>query len=213
MTVGSDRIPTGPDDTPTASGHTPTGSEVGDGDARAADAAAALRREVVAIVPTDEREARARAAFLSALDRLEHPFDEHADATHVTSSAVVVSDAGVLLHLHKRLGLWLQPGGHIDPAETPAQAARREVWEETGLAADHTSDPPRIVHVDVHPGGRGHTHLDVRYLLSAPAQRPRPRQGESQTVAWFTLADALAVADAGLRGFLLHLARERERPT
>lgn len=164
-------------------------------------------------MPTDDREARARTTFLSALDRLERPFDEHADPTHVTSSAVVTSDAGVLLHRHKRLGLWLQPGGHIDAGETPADAARREVLEETGLVAGHTSDPPRIVHVDVHAGGRGHTHLDVRYLLHAPAEPPRPPTGESQTVAWFALTEAIAIADAGLRGFLLHLVAESQRTT
>lgn len=175
---------------------------------RAGDASTvtALRHEVVARDPVDERERAAQAAFLAELDRLDAPLDEHADPTHVTASAIVVSDAGVVLHRHKRLGLWLQPGGHVDPGEKPAQAAVREVREETGLDARHAHDPPRIVHVDVHPGGRGHTHLDVRYLLRAPADPPAPTAGESQRVAWFALPDAIALADPGLRGYLVHLA-------
>lgn len=174
---------------------------------------AALCRQIAALPVIDDRARRSRTAFLAALDRLDRPFDEHADPTHVTASAIVRSDAGVLLHRHKRLGLWLQPGGHLDPGETPPQAAVREVIEETGLPASHTTDPPRIVHVDVHPGGRGHTHLDVRYLLQAPPVRPRPPAGESQDVAWFTLADAIAVADPGLRGFLLALRGHGLRST
>jgi 8-oxo-dGTP pyrophosphatase MutT (NUDIX family) len=165
----------------------------------------ALRRQVTALVGVDARERRSRTAFLAALDVLAHPLDQYADATHVTASAVVLSSAGVLLHRHKRLGMWVQPGGHVDAGETVAQAACREVFEETGLVAAHTSDPPRVAHIDVHAGGRGHTHLDVRYLLSAPPDPPRPPPGESQQVAWYPLPEAIALADAGLRGFLRHL--------
>ena len=177
------------------------------------DAVAALRREIAGLPVVDARARQSRMAFLAALDHLDRPFDEHADLTHVTASGIVRSDAGVLLHRHKRLGLWLQPGGHIDPGETPPQAALREVTEETGLDAAHVTDPPRIVHVDVHPGGRGHTHLDVRYLLQAPAVPPRPPTDESQDVAWFTLVAAIAIADPGLRGFLLTLRGDGLRPT
>ena len=177
------------------------------------DPAAALRREIARLPVIDDRAHRSHVAFLAALDRLPLPFDEHADPTHVTASAIVRSDAGVLLHRHKRLGLWLQPGGHIDPGETPPQAAVREVAEETGLDAAHTTDPPRIVHVDVHPGGRGHTHLDVRYLLWTTAVPPRPPQTESQDVAWFPLTAAAAIADPGLRGFLLSLQGHGQQAT
>ena len=49
-------------------------------------------------------------------DTLDQPFDEDASPIHVTGSAVVTGGRGVVLHLHKRLGIWLQPGGHIDRA-------------------------------------------------------------------------------------------------
>jgi 8-oxo-dGTP pyrophosphatase MutT (NUDIX family) len=49
-------------------------------------------------------------------------------------SVVTRDDHGrVLLVRHGELGTWMTPGGAIEPAETPADAAVREVWEETGL--------------------------------------------------------------------------------
>lgn len=168
-------------------------------------------RSVARLRPVDGREARARQRILVALGRLAHPFDREADATHVTGSAVVLGPEGVLLHLHKRLGMWLQPGGHLEPGETPWAAARRESEEETGLAfAGWAPAGPPLAHVDVHPGGRGHIHLDLRYLLHVHGDPvPRPRQGESQEVRWFSWPDAVEVADPGLAGFLRALVDGR----
>ncbi|HEX6658055.1 MAG TPA: NUDIX domain-containing protein, partial [Ilumatobacter sp.] len=93
--------------------------------------------------PVDERERTSIERFLHELARLDEPFSEHADATHVTASAIVVGVRGVVLHKHKRLGLWLQPGGHIDPGEAPWRAAIREAQEETGLPVEPLAGPPR----------------------------------------------------------------------
>lgn len=160
--------------------------------------------DVAARRPVDGREARARHRILVAFGRLPRPFDRDADATHVTGSAVVLGPPGVLLHRHKRLGLWLQPGGHLEPGETPWQAARREAEEETGLRFAGWPPPrPPLAHVDVHPGGRGHIHLDLRYVLHVEGDStPRPPAGESQEVSWFPWPDAIGVADPGLAGFL-----------
>jgi 8-oxo-dGTP pyrophosphatase MutT (NUDIX family) len=166
-----------------------------------------IRAEVLARRPVDERERRSIVEFVTAYDRLTDPFDEHADVTHVTASAIVVGSRGVVLHRHKRLGIWLQPGGHLDPGEPPWDAAWREAWEETGIAASHTGGlaadgTPLIAHVDVHPGPRGHIHLDLRYLLAAGDAEPVPAAGESAEVTWFTWDAALAVADDALVGIL-----------
>lgn len=167
------------------------------------DVLAVVTRDVAARRPVDGREVRSRQRMLVALARLERPFDRDADPTHVTGSAIVVGPLGVLLHRHKRLGLWLQPGGHLEPGETPWAAARREAEEETGLRFEAWSARPPLAHLDVHPGGRGHTHLDLRYLLRVDGDpTPRPPAGESPDVRWWAWPEAIAMADPGLAGYL-----------
>jgi 8-oxo-dGTP pyrophosphatase MutT (NUDIX family) len=171
---------------------------------------ASVREAVWRRRPVDGREARARHQMLVALGRLAAPFDRNADPTHVTGSALILRPDGILLHRHKRLRMWLQPGGHLDPGETPWDAARREGEEETGLRlAWPEPGLPALAHLDVHAGGRGHTHLDLRYLLvTSGPDRPAPPAGESQDVGWFAWSEAVAVADDGLAGFLRSISNE-----
>ncbi len=169
-----------------------------------------LRADVARRTPLDDRERESIERFLDALDVLESPLDEKADPVHVTGSAIVVGPRGVLMLKHRRLGIWLQPGGHVEPGETPWAAARREAREETGLDVDFVGpldddDVPELIHVDVHDGGRGHTHLDARYLLDGGDADPAPPEGESQEIDWFTWSDAISLADPGVRTILEHL--------
>ena len=165
-----------------------------------------LRAEVRARTPVDGRERRCIERFLVEIDRLAAPFSEHADPVHVTGSALVVGPRGLVLHRHRVLGIWVQPGGHIDPGETPWEAAVREAVEETGLTVAHPGGVPQLAHVDVHPGPRGHTHLDLRYLLDGGDADPKPPPSESQDVAWFSWDDALATAEPGMEGIIRALA-------
>lgn len=172
-----------------------------------------VRAALEARRPVDDRERSSIDRFLHELDRLERPFDEHADPVHVTGSAIVVGPRGVLLHRHRRLGIWLQPGGHLDRGESPWDAAAREAGEESGLRVRLTGPfedggVPRLAHVDVHAGGRGHTHLDLRYLVDGGDADPAPPPEESQEIGWFDWPDAIDLADDGLRAGL-----ESLRPT
>ncbi|WP_203712263.1 YunG family protein [Asanoa siamensis] len=61
----------------------------------------------------------------------------------VRIAVVALTDSAGRLLLHLRAadaaaepGQWALPGGHVEPGETPAEAAARELREETGLVAD-----------------------------------------------------------------------------
>ncbi|WP_171167174.1 NUDIX hydrolase [Streptomyces sp. I05A-00742] len=119
---------------------------------------------------------------------------------HVTASALVVDPAGgrVLLTLHRKLGMWLQMGGHCEPEDaTLAEAALREAREESGIAAGLTLLPGGPVRLDRH-----HTpcawHLDVQYAALAPAGAEGAISDESLDLRWFGYDEVASVADASV---------------
>jgi len=168
-----------------------------------------VRAQLVEHRTRDQRERASRDATLALLERddafsLDNPH-------HVTASAFVLSSRGIILHRHRLLGRWLQPGGHIDEGERPEQAALRETLEETGLTG-HLAHGSTMCHVDVHAGPRGHTHYDLRYFVTSPPDDPAPGAGESPEVHWFSFDDALAIVEPELRGVIADL-RDGFTPT
>ena len=103
---------------------------------------------------------------------------------------------------HPRLRRWMLPGGHVEPDENPAEAARREVREETGhdaelLACQFFAAPGRIdqqvitlplwiVEEHVPPEPRqpsAHIHVDFLYAATTRVRTP-PATGELP-LRWF----------------------------
>jgi 8-oxo-dGTP pyrophosphatase MutT (NUDIX family) len=165
--------------------------------------------ELGRITPVDEREDVSIRLTRDRLTWLGDPFSESENDHHVTASAFVISSRGVILHLHRRLGIWVQPGGHVDPGETPHEACLRETLEETGLVVRHLT-PPRLFHVDVHPGPKGHTHYDLRYVLLSQPVDPSPPDHESPDVYWFNFEDAPTRAEPTLSAALVKLGQSRD---
>ncbi len=57
----------------------------------------------------------------------------------LTTMVYCVKDGKVLLMLRNKepnLGLWVGPGGKLEPGESPYDCAKRELYEETGLEVD-----------------------------------------------------------------------------
>jgi 8-oxo-dGTP pyrophosphatase MutT (NUDIX family) len=122
---------------------------------------------------------------------------------HLTGSAWIVSprrDRALLVH-HRKLGRWLQPGGHADGDPDLAATARREAEEETGLAALRLVAPD-IFDFDRHwiparGAEAGHWHYDFRFLLEADPKAKLLVSAESHELRWFPLAEIEAVANGG----------------
>lgn len=130
---------------------------------------------------------------------------------HFTVAVFVVHEGQVLLHPHPKLGLWLPPGGHIEPHELPDDAARREALEETGLRVrlvgrpgiDHDAPgsprqllrPEGIQVEDITPG---HQHIDLIYFAvpeagwrAGPSGMPTLTTGDG--MVWVSLADLAGI--------------------
>ena len=93
---------------------------------------------------------------------------------HFTVAAFVVWEGNVLLHQHRKLGMWLPPGGHIEKDELPDDAAVREVLEETGIKVElvgerreDVTDPVQLhrpAGVQLENIGPEHQHIDLIYF-------------------------------------------------
>ena len=116
----------------------------------------------------------------------------------------VVHDGRVLLHRHKRLGLWLPPGGHIDEGELPDEAAIRETLEESGVRITLIDGPLRLpdghrvapheparlcqpIGIQLEDIGPGHQHIDLIYAARPLGERPEEvveEEGSAQ-MGWY----------------------------
>jgi 8-oxo-dGTP pyrophosphatase MutT (NUDIX family) len=121
-----------------------------------------------------------------------------------TASVFIVRDGKVLLHLHKKLGKWLQPGGHIELDEDPNQAAMREVKEETGFDIELIGNPrPTLQEFDLsdsdiippkflnrHHFNEMHEHVDFVYFGTIIGGKETAEEGSE--IRWFSREDVLA---------------------
>ena len=149
------------------------------------------------------------ARFVAFIDAHPDCFHRSCRTGHITGSAWVVDRTGdrVLLAHHRKLGLWLQPGGHCDGDSDTLAVALREAHEESGLEVRALDKS--IFDLDVHPiPARGrepaHHHFDVRFLVRAEDDRVRV-SAESYALAWVPAEGAGALTD---RESVLRMARK-----
>ncbi|ADI15517.1 NUDIX hydrolase [Truepera radiovictrix] len=121
-----------------------------------------------------------------------------------TATAFVVWRNRVLLHRHKKLGLWFPCGGHLEPNELPDEAAVREVFEESGVRvvlvgerALQTEPPRQLVRprgVQLERIAEGHEHIDLIYFARPVAGYSGALLPSDPTLGWYD-ADALSALE------------------
>lgn len=145
--------------------------------------------------PLDAADAACRDRFVEFVSAQPRCFERALEIGHVTGSAWIVDRVGrrVLLTHHRKLDIWVQPGGHADGDSDIASVAAREAREETGLVdLAHVGDA--ILDLDIHAiPARGdvpaHEHFDVRFAFRATTTEAFVVSPESHALAWIELAE------------------------
>ena len=146
-----------------------------------------------------------------------HIHTESGQHDHTASAYIFRTDFSepkIMLHLHKKIGKYLQFGGHIELNETPWQAVVHEIREESGYDIDQLQilqphkriryftdaiiHPQPISH-STHPFGSGlnHFHTDIAYaMVTNEPPKQNPEAGESTDIIFLTKAEIAAMPDA-----------------
>lgn len=105
---------------------------------------------------------------------------------HLLAYLAVTDGTRLLLAAHRKAGLWLPPGGHVEPGEDPRDTARRETREELGIEAAFIRPDPVFVSLQGTRGAYPHRDLSLWYLLHAAADQPfNWDKGEFIDLEWF----------------------------
>ena len=110
---------------------------------------------------------------------------------HLVASVFVFNpkDRKFLMIKHKKVGKWLQPGGHLEKGEEPHEAGMREVFEETGISV-------KIINklaISEYISEKTHVHVDFSYLAyPLENQKETVNQDETDGLSWFSLKEILS---------------------
>lgn len=118
------------------------------------------------------------------------------------ASGFIVSSGKVLLVKHRKLGMWLPVGGHIEAHETPEEALRREILEEAGLEVEVLGRPafeccdsnaemllmPNHMQMELikHSKEPEHYHVDFVFFCRAKSGDAGLNAEEHSEIKWFS---------------------------
>ncbi|MCY4516440.1 MAG: NUDIX hydrolase [Acidimicrobiaceae bacterium] len=156
---------------------------------------------VRAFVPRDRTQSIHRRRLIDFAARHPDALHRTCEVGHLTASAWVVNHDATrgLVLLHRKIGRWLQPGGHADGEGALASVALREATEETGIDGLEVWTDPIDVDVHLFVNRRrtepDHLHFDVRFLVRAPQHATPSGNHESEGLRWISRRE---LTDPGL---------------
>jgi len=129
--------------------------------------------------------------------------DQKKIQNHFTATGIVFnSKMQILMIRHKKLNVWLPPGGHIEDNELPQEAVLREVLEETGirskvlqvssqlsLSDNHCREleRPFILLLEDIEGDGLHNHIDMVFICKALSEELNMQKSEVNDIGWFNI--------------------------
>ena len=133
---------------------------------------------------------------------------------HFTASAFIIRSINnkiyTLLMHHRKLGIWIQPGGHADENNNLLEVATTEVLEETGLSCNPLLDG-NLLDIDInnipqYGSTPEHLHYDARYLFQYDGDGSFVVNNESNALAWRPIEEV--INDANLDLSLRQMAKK-----
>ena len=125
-----------------------------------------------------------------------------------TATAYIFEDDRILLIKHKAFGVWLPPGGHVEPSETHDAACLREVYEETGLLVEILSSQeplqgllqnpkaltlPFSIHNYDKDGDGSMKYVDFAYICKIKGGEISLQEDEVGGISWFTQSQVATI--------------------
>ena len=116
----------------------------------------------------------------------------------LTATVYVIKEEKVLLHRHKKYNTLFPLGGHLEKSELPHEAAKREVYEESGLKVNLYSDEtslelgrviqlPRPINLLLENVGHEKENIDFIYFATTDTYDVNPADGESREFYWLSM--------------------------
>lgn len=120
-----------------------------------------------------------------------------------SATVYVIEDDKTLLIFHRKLQKWLPPGGHLNDNETPPEAAKREVREETGLEIEFLTQENiwiddsnaksferpfmcLLEQIPAYQNQPSHLHMDLIYVAKPKGGVLTYNIEETEGLRWFT---------------------------
>lgn len=150
-----------------------------------------LQQLLATYCPSDKSQQHIREQMLQFLNDYSNCFDRSCISGHFTASAFLLNKSGdsILLMYHKKLQMWLQPGGHCDGNADVLAVAIKEAQEESGIQ-NIKPVATKIFDLDIHkiPAYKNdpeHLHYDIRFLLQVQSNKQLIANDESEDLKWF----------------------------
>jgi len=126
------------------------------------------------------------------------------ELNHFTATGIVFNEnKQILMIFHKKLNVWLPPGGHIEDNELPTKAVIREIFEETGIKVEIIQtenkiltlsnndcielEKPFILLLENIERNWEHNHIDMVYICKALNKNLILQKTEINDIGWFEI--------------------------